>query len=29
MEQVIELNEQVFFANNRDQAQKRNAVELK
>ena len=29
MEGVIEENEQMFFINNRDQAQKRNAVELK
>ncbi len=29
MEQVIEENEQQTFINNRDQAQKRNAVELK
>ena len=29
MEQVIEDNEQLTFLNNREQAQKRNAVELK
>ena len=29
MEGVIEENEQIFFLNNREQAQKRNAVELK
>jgi hypothetical protein len=29
MERVIEENENLFFQNNRDQAQKRNAVELK
>jgi hypothetical protein len=29
MEQVIEENEQLSFLNNRDQASKRNAVELK
>lgn len=29
MEAVIEENEQIFFLNNREMAQKRNAVELK
>lgn len=29
VEQVMDENEQLHFLNNRDQAQKRNAVELK